>query len=83
MTDGRGTASSQRPKRGTAAEDSKETLYSHPDGTDVARPQNGMQLRREYSLLVLAELVGNTAAAKTQVSGDGQKAKKTGDQDQR
>ena len=68
-------AQSQRQQRGNdvwtgtvADRYSAWTLHGHPNG---ARPKNGMQSRREYTLLVPEELAGDPATAGTQVIEDG------------
>ena len=48
--------------------DIKRNLHRHPD---VTRPENGMQLRREYGLLASEEPAVDPASAGTQVRGDG------------
>ena len=76
MTWGPGTVAPSSPQRGTSADgDRAGTLYRHPNGADGDRPVNGMQLRRRYGLLALADPAGDPAgdpaATGNQVRGDG------------
>ena len=60
------------PQRVTAADgDSAGTHNRHPNSADGARPQNGMQSRREYGLLAPEEPTVDPAVAGTQVRQEG------------
>ena len=61
-----------RLQRDTAADnDSVVPLPRQSNGTDGARPQNGMHLRRKYGLLAPEEPEGGQANAGTLARGDG------------
>ena len=84
VTDGTGPATPLRPQQGTTADrGSVETQHWHSDGTNSARPEHSVLSHHKYSLLPLAEPVGNISAAATKVSADGNEATETEDQDQR
>ena len=83
LTGGPELAAPPHPQRGTAAGDSTETPYKHPDGANSARPKHGALAHRKYSSLAPADPASNPVAAETQVSSNSHKATETEDQAQR
>ena len=81
MTSRLGLAALPSPQRGTlASRGRKLRLYRHPDGDNVAKPKCAI----EYSLLELADPLGDPAAAEIQERRDIHKATiMTRDQDER
>ena len=75
MPHGPGTAALLSPQRGTVADRYRAgPMHRHYDSANGARPENGIQLRRDYSLLTPEELVSDPAVAGTQVRGAGHEA---------
>ena len=64
MPSGLGPAAAPIPQRGTAVGRCSEvSTHQNPDGTDVARPEQGALARCKYSLLVPEEPAGDLAVA--------------------